>query len=350
MSVIVPAFRAASMLPATLGALVASSLPRESWELILVDDGSDDDTPFVATRYADRVIRLPGRANGPAFARNRGAHAARGELLAFIDADVVVHHDTLERLAESFRYSNVSAVFGAYDEQPAAQGIVSRYRNLMHHYVHTINAGDAETFWAGCGAVRRNVFEVVGGFDEQRYRQPQIEDIELGHRIRDIGGRVVLDAGIQCTHLKHWSLRGMVMSDIRHRGVPWVELLLEERGNRSRVTTLNLQPSEKIYTIFVCAAVPLLLLGIVLQKGLLAIVAAVLIAVVIIGNARLLGWFWNRHGAAMTLAAIPLRLVQYLINGISVAWGVTKHMMQRGSATRRDRSPIAFTGNSGQLG
>ena len=64
LSVIIPAHQAERLLPVTLGALVKSDYPREMWELIVVDDGSQDDTSVIAGRYADTVIRLPGRPNG----------------------------------------------------------------------------------------------------------------------------------------------------------------------------------------------------------------------------------------------------------------------------------------------
>ena len=97
LSVIVPVHDGAHVIPTSLDALCGSEFPRDSWELIVVDDASRDDTAAVAARYADAVIRIPGRPHGPAYARNRGAEVARGDVLVFIDADVVVHGDTLSR-------------------------------------------------------------------------------------------------------------------------------------------------------------------------------------------------------------------------------------------------------------
>jgi glycosyltransferase involved in cell wall biosynthesis len=141
-----------------MDALAASDLPREFWELIVVDDASTDGTAGLAAGYADAVIRLTGRPSGPSYARNRGAEVARGEVLVFVDADVCVHRDTLRRFAWVFvDEPGVDAAFGSYDDQPPAPGLVSQYRNLLHHHIHQQSAGEAETFWAGCGAVRRQV-------------------------------------------------------------------------------------------------------------------------------------------------------------------------------------------------
>ena len=99
LSVVVPVKNGQSVLPTMLGNLARSELPRESWELIVIDDGSTDDSPAIASEYADLVIRLPGRSRGPGYARNRGVERARGECIVFLDADVVVRPDTLSRIA-----------------------------------------------------------------------------------------------------------------------------------------------------------------------------------------------------------------------------------------------------------
>ncbi|MGH7465989.1 MAG: glycosyltransferase family 2 protein, partial [Longimicrobiales bacterium] len=157
LSVVMPVHRALGVLGESVAALLASDLPRSDWELIIVDDSSGDDTPEMAARYADRIVRVTGGARGPAYARNRGVEVGRGEVVMFVDADVCVHGPTLSRIAAAFRDdTGLAAVFGSYDADPRAPGFVSQFRNLLHHHVHQCNRGPAETFWAGCGAVRRS--------------------------------------------------------------------------------------------------------------------------------------------------------------------------------------------------
>ena len=258
LSVIVPAHQGAAVLPVALGALAASDLAREAWELIVVDDASDDGTGDVARQWADRVLTLTGRPHGPAYARNRGTEAASGEWLVFIDADVAVHRDTLSRLLEAIAADpSVDAVFGAYDDAPPAQGFLTQYRNLLHRYVHLGSAGAADTFWAGCGAVRRSAFTEVGGFDERRYPRPQIEDIELGYRLRDRGRSIVIRPEIQGAHLKRWTFLGSLRTDLFDRGIPWVTLLLERR-RLARPANLNLKRGERAKALLVGSACALL--------------------------------------------------------------------------------------------
>jgi hypothetical protein len=321
LSLIVPARQAEELLPRSLGALLATDLPRQQWELIVVVDVCPDATAEVAARYADRVIRLKGAPAGPAFARNRGCEAARGEILVFIDADVCVHPSTLRLIAEVFtKEPEVGAVFGAYDTRPAAAGVVSQYRNLLHHYVHAQNPGEAETFWTGCGAVRRDAFLRVGGFDAERFPRPQIEDVDLGYRLRAAGCRILLRPEIQCTHLKTWTLPAMIVTDLRDRGIPWTLLALRS-GSSSRRATLNLKPREKVCTALVGLAGLLALTALALQSLPWLALAAVPVAGMLGLNAPLLRWFARERGVAFALAVVPLRVLYYCINGLSAASG-----------------------------
>src|SRR4030095_3475777 len=95
-----------------------------------------DDTPSVAARMGVRVLQLA-KNSGPGAARNCGARHAQGELLFFVDADVVVPLEAVSCVVKGFEErSDVAPVFGSYDASPRAEGVVSQYRNLLHHFVH----------------------------------------------------------------------------------------------------------------------------------------------------------------------------------------------------------------------
>ena len=336
LSVIVPVHDGAAVLPRCLAALSASDLPRAAWELVVVDDASRDGSAELAARAGARVLRVADGPRGPAHARNLGAEAARAPLLAFVDADVCVHADTLRRLAEALEAEPaLAAVFGAYDTAPAAPGLVSQYRNLLHHYVHAENAGEAATFWAGCGAVRAEAFRQVGGFDAARYPRPQIEDVELGYRLRERGLRIRLAPEIQATHLKRWTLGGMVATDVAQRGVPWARLLLE-RGARAG-GTLNTRAAERWLTAATGVGWAALAAGLLLRRPLAFVAAGGAGAAVLAGNARLLRWFARRRGVGFAAAVVPLRVLYYTLNLVSVAGALALHRAAR--ARRRADAP-----------
>ncbi len=325
MSVIVPVYQGARVLPRCLAALRASQMPEGSWELIVVDDASTDATALIAAEFADAVVRLPDRPRGPAYARNRGVEVARGDIVVFVDADVCVHVDTLRRFTSVFTHEpDVSAVFGAYDTAPEAPQIVSQYRNLLHHYVHWQSAGEAETFWGGCGAIRRQVFMEAGRYDEWSYPRPQIEDVELGHRVRALGHRILLRPEIQCTHLKRWTLRGVLTGDFRDRGVPWTRMLIQQ-GLATKSRTLNLRTVEKLNTVLVWVSVLSLLGAAIWRSRVPAIGAGVAFAIVIVLNRGLYGFFARTRGIMFAVAVIPLHTLYYINNGFAVLYGWTLH-------------------------
>lgn len=211
-------------------------------EIIVVDDGSTDASAATATSFGANVLSTGGR-RGPAFARNLGAKAAKGNILLFLDADVCVHQDTISRIRDLFRHDEtLDAVIGAYDDSPAEPDFLSQYRNLMHCYVHRISRREASTFWTGCGAIRREIFLAHDGFDDA-YGRPAIEDIELGYRLHASGRRILLDSDIQVKHLKRWTFWNLVKTDIFDRGIPWTELILRHHQLQN---DLNLQLSQRV--------------------------------------------------------------------------------------------------------
>lgn len=327
LSVIVPAYQGAKVLPLSLSALLRSDLARPTWELIVVDDGSSDDTALVAARYADALVRLPGKPHGPAYARNRGFEASRGDIVVFVDADVCVHRDTLRRLLAVLDDNpDASAVFGSYDSTPSQPGVVSEFRNLLHHFVHQRGAGEAETFWAGCGAVRAAAFRSVGMFDEWHYSRPQIEDIELGRRLRSRGHRILLRPEIQGTHLKRWTLRDVMSTDFRHRGVPWTRLLLQE-GPSAAGSTLNLSLSERVCTALAGLGwlAPVAAIALRSWWPLLAF-PAIALAVALL-NRDFYRFIQRARGVHYVAAMLPLHVMYYGTNVVSAISGWFLHML-----------------------
>jgi GT2 family glycosyltransferase len=326
LSIVVPVKNGQTVLPIMLGNLVRSELPRESWELIVIDDGSTDDSAAIASEYADLVIRLPGRSRGPGYARNRGVERARGECIVFLDSDVVVRPDTLSRIAATMSSRpDIDAVFGAYCDEPAAAGVVSQYRNLLHHYTHDQEPGEAQTFWAGCGCIRRSVFVAVGMYDEWRFSRPQIEDVELGYRMSAHGYHILLQPEIQVTHLKRWTFRGMLKADFMDRGVPWARLLAEQRALLGpaalKAKTLSLRAKEKSNTFFVCLGLLLLAISVPPKDHLLATLGALCLVVVIIRGTPLYGFFRRKRGLSFAICGVVLHMIYYLTAAVSVVWG-----------------------------
>src|SRR5215208_283793 len=232
LTAVVPTTDAAPTLEVALEAIAAADEGPDEVVVVLGGDAvAPDDDGVVVVRSAAH--------GGPAAARNAGAAAATGEVIVFVDADVAVRGDAFARVRATFAGAEVDAVFGSYCDSPAAAGVVSGFRNLLHHHVHQRGAGRAETFWTGLGAVRRDTLLRAGGLDDElRY----LEDVELGRRLVRTGARIDLDPELQGTHLKGYTLRSMVRTDLRERSIPWLRLALEQRVS---ARALNAAPRHR---------------------------------------------------------------------------------------------------------
>jgi len=314
-SVIVPVYNNARDIGECLSALTACSA--FTTEIIVVDDASTDESPSVAASLGARVLRLP-KNSGPSAARNYGARQAVGEILLFVDADVLVMPSHIDRLLTVLEEQpNIAAIFGSYDAEPRASGLISGYRNLLHHFMHQNGNQEASTFWAGCGAIRRSVFEEIGGFDEKQFRHSSIEDIELGYRLRRAGYRILLDKRVQATHLKKWTLRSMISTDVSARAVPWAKLIIQ---TKKAPDDLNLKRGQRL-SVALTGLAGVSLLFAPLRPELLHFSMAALIAIFFL-NRKLYAFFFRQRGIFFAIRCIPLHLLYYLYSGSSYlfAW------------------------------
>lgn len=242
-SVITPAYNAAHYLERSLPPLIAMRERGEIEEVLVVDDCSTEKSNIeVAERLGATVIRMP-RNGGPGAARNYAATIAKGDVLWLVDADVIAHETGAAVLKNAFLDQDVAAVFGSYDRNPPAENFASQYKNLVHRYYHQRGREESDTFWSGCGAIRKRVYEDLGGFDGARYGRPSIEDIEFGFRMRKAGWKIRLAPDLLGTHLKSWTLPEVVRTDIFQRAVPWSYLILTGQGMSN---DLNVSNAERV--------------------------------------------------------------------------------------------------------
>jgi hypothetical protein len=267
---------------------------------------------------------------GPASARNCGASRATGDILFFVDADVVVTPDAVGRVVDVLAQNpDVAAVFGSYDDRPRAAGLVSQYRNLLHHYVHQHGSTNASTFWAACGAIRRSVFADIGGFDVVHYPRC-MEDIELGYRLREAGYRILLDKALQGTHLKKWTLGTMVRTDVLCRAVPWTRLILE---TRRAPDDLNIKGTQRLSAGLTGLAMLALVVAPFRSAALLPAAGALLVVLVL--NRPLYAFFVRRRGVLFAAGAIPLHLLYFTYGVLTYAYVACEFRLRRTHAASR---------------
>lgn len=316
-------------------------------EVIVVADGESDNSWQLAEDYGAKVIRLP-VSKGPANARNLGAKVALADILFFIDADVTIHPETVAQVYEAFKDdSALAALIGSYDDSPGAPNFLSQYKNLFHHYTHQRGREEASTFWGACGAIRKEVFLTMGGFDAS-YRRPCIEDIELGYRLRQAGYKIRLCKHIYVKHLKHWTGFSLLRAEIFYRALPWMALLLRLKQvnpeqYRQVSSGLNLQWSSRLSVVLIYGICVGLILSVIGPGVLLPmvffpavlwglVVAAILLLLI---NLPVYKFFYRKRGAWFAVRVLPWHWLYYFYSGLAFVIGTVRHQAQALQLSRR---------------
>jgi glycosyltransferase involved in cell wall biosynthesis len=320
LSVIVPVRDNAGTLARALVAILASELPRDDYELIVVDDASSDGSSELAARYADTVVRLTGRRSGAAYARNRGAELAQGDVLVFVDADALVRPDTLPRMLRTLTdRPGLDAVSASHDQIAMATNLVSQYWYLLLNYGEQREEGTSGDMASPCVAIRRQVFLAAGMYDEWRFEPASLEGIELGRRLVDSGHGVLSSRDFGIAGLKRWSLRSLCR-EVWHRSA----LLARSLGYQR---TRTVAPREVVFTLTrnltpVLAASCVVAFSAAFVRGTnLATEAAIVVAGAIALNFRAFQFFVRSRGIGFAIAAAPLHLLMQVTSGLGLVGG-----------------------------
>jgi glycosyltransferase involved in cell wall biosynthesis len=343
LSVIVPVRDGNATLARALTAILASELPRDDYELIVVDDASSDSSPELAARYADTVVRLTPRKSGAAYARNRGAELAQGEVLAFVDADAMVRPDTLPRMLRLLSdHPGLDAVSASHDQAAGAHNLVSQYWNLLLHFGEQRQAGTSGDVASPCAVIRRHVFLAAGMYDEWRFETARLEGIEFAQRLEDSGRNVLSSRDLAITGLKHWKLRSLCR-EVWDRSA----LLARSLGyQRTRVAV----PSDVVFTLSRALAPAFAVLCFLAFSAAFLPTpnAPVKAAIVLLGaialNLPAYLFFAKARGISFAVVVAPLHLLVQAVNGLGLCAG----WVQRDAVG--DREPDAATQAYAEVG
>lgn len=323
LSVVIPVYNAETTLRECLTRLYESRY--RDFETILVDDGCTDTSPAIAAEFPVRIVPTSGRV-GPAAARNLGARMATGEVLFFIDSDVMVRPDTLALLAESFEAGEIDGLCGVQAAQMRYTNIASQYKNLWMRWTYLRQTGDVPLFYTTAAAIRREAFLRVGGFD-QGYATPNVEDTAFGQKLARLGVRVRVHPELEVEHVKQYSLWSMLRTDFM-RAVSLTRLKLRHPGDLASNNTSV--PSSYMASVpLLGATLFFLLLGFVFRlPGTTAVGAA--------GAAGVMGLNWEfltairrSDGWVRMLAAIPVLWAELFVVGVGTAVGLVSYPFGR---------------------
>ena len=317
-SIIIPVHRGGEKFRASVEAAVAASGPMD--DIIVVADGDGDGSWHFAEELGLRVVNLP-VTKGPSYARNHGAKLSNADILFFVDADVVIPADAVDRVRSFLANEpNVAGLIGSYDDEPAERNFHSQFKNLFHHFVHQNGAQEASTFWGACGAIRREIFLEVGGYD-QGYDRPCIEDIELGYRLTAAAHKIRLLPDLQVKHLKRWDTPSLIKSDMLDRAAPWTELIWNQvLRQKKRVTNdLNLGSRYRaslVISFLLIASV----IGVAFTLWTLPLLALCIVLFLFL-QVPFFKFFQEKRGSQFALQALVWRFGYDVYSGLGFCYG-----------------------------
>lgn len=316
-SVIVPAYNAERFLPRCLAALHAQTLPPTDYEILVVDDGSTDNTAQLAEEGGARLVHS--QHGGAAAARNAGVDAALAPIVVFTDADCEPAPDFLQRLLSPLDHPKVSGARGVYRSRQrkiVARFVQLEYEERYKRIAHIAEEqGSVNALDTSYCCYRRNDFLAAGGFDT-RFASAAAEDHELSYRMAEAGHvfRFVPEAIVY-----HWHVDSVWAYAQRKFRIGYWKAFLARQHPAYMLKDAHMTQSLKIQI----ALAGLLWLSLVAWifwplAGRLALVFALLF----VASAVPFLLMARRHDAVVMIVALPLLLVRATAAGAGFCWGL----------------------------
>ncbi|MDD5671063.1 MAG: glycosyltransferase family 2 protein [Candidatus Omnitrophica bacterium] len=221
LSVIVAAFDCEQTIMACLEAIRQSK--SVVYELIVVDDGSHDNTCQRAGKYADTIVRHP-RNIGRFEARMTGMRHAEGALVVNVDADVLIRHDSLRLIRDYFKaHPEINAVTGLLSKEHPHSDYFSQYKNLYMHYCFRRLPDQVSFLYGSIFAIRRDAIDFSG------VSVRVADDTELGQMLVSRGKRIGMLKELEVIHLKRFDFGSWLINDFR---IPhdWARIFVKYQG------------------------------------------------------------------------------------------------------------------------
>lgn len=309
---------------ATIGKSVAAALTsrHDNFEVIVVDDGSEDDSVEVIKGLPCRLIRLA-QHGGAAKARNTGARHSRGDVLFFTDADCLLQRDSLAIAGETLARAGPNAVAGGtYTALPHDRRFFSIFQSVFIHYCETRNPQRPDYLATHALAIPAQVFMQSRGFREEFL--PILEDVEFSHRLRRMGYSLVMNPALQVQHIFNFSLsRSLANAVVKTKYWTLYSIRNGDLLADSGTASLSLKLNAAVYFL------GLLLLLLFFATGSMPLLSALAAATALnlYGNRGLLRAFFDAGGIGFGLGAAAYYLLLYpLAVGMGACAGMLKYL------------------------
>jgi GT2 family glycosyltransferase len=322
-SVVIPVYNAERLLGECLTALRASTF--RGYEILVVDDSSTDGSRAIATAHDCRVIPSGGRL-GPAGARNKGVEQAHGDIIFFIDSDVVVRPDTMTKLLAVFdRDPRLAGAIAVQSPTMRFRNLCSVYKNLWMYYTYVRRAGqDVPLFYTTAAGIRRQAFIDSGGFD-LNYTNPNVEDTDYGQKLARQGFRVHVLPDLEVEHVKGYDLAGLLRVDfLRSMSLARLKLRKSADGIGTNDTSV---PTGYIVSVPLAGlAILTLLAGLVLGNRTLLIANFLALTAILVLNVQFLRLIRAHGGVRAGGLSCGLLIIELLAAGAGSAVGIATYL------------------------
>lgn len=315
-SIIIPCYQNEDTLVKTLESVNKSSLT--DFEVIVINDNpyteltvSTDTCPFPLTIIQNHEHL------GCAESRNKGARTAKGDILFFTDADVCLKPDTIKKLTAALDDS-VAASIGSYTVDTPVKNACSAFKNIFHHYNHQNLDMYSPSFWTGCGAIYKKTFLELKGFDTAEEVSP-IEDIDLGYRLTEAGYKIKIIKDAYVVHLKNYSFKKLIMSDLCFRAIPWTYIILK---NKKIPPSSNTSSNYKLSLILTAVFASFNILNILQFSFGYTFAATLSLLGIGLLNLKFLNLTAKAYGHFFLIKAIPLLLLYFICCITGMAAGI----------------------------
>lgn len=320
-SIVIPTYNAERFMPDLLGSIFRNKV--DDMEVIIVDDCSKDDTVKIAKNYPVRVIELA-KNGGPAEARNIGVEAAKGDIIFFLDADVIVMDGTIQEVKDYFdRNPSANCVIGVCDTEPLNKGFVPTYM-AMFEYIHLIGTPEnkVSVFAPRCGAIKKDFFQKIGAYNES-YKGADVEDFELARRINKIDC-IILNQRIMVKH--QFANFKQAVRNYFKRAVMWVHLFFKEKKLDNAGPTA---PSNGIAAI--CAFLSFMSIFFMPFIDIVKYAFSVLLIIFLFANMKWWNFMRREAGLLFSIKALFLNYILGIDIMIAAIYGVISYPFRKES-------------------
>lgn len=217
---------------------VFSSIPSDT-EVIAVDDCSSDSSAGILKEFPCKIITIA-ENSGPAASRNAGAGNSSGEVLLFLDSDVLVFPESLSCVSDLFERNNkVHIIQGIYDRESEKANLPTLARDYFKfHKLSKLKQDEILGINSFCFAIRKEVFDKVGGFNE-KIKTAASEDTDFAMRLAGSGYKILLEKNLKVRHLKRYSFSGLLGADF-YKSKAKMKLILRKRSEGKAPVTISL--------------------------------------------------------------------------------------------------------------